>query len=552
MKVNNVYAEEIAKWDGVKATKPFSVLWDDPESGADLKVVYRTPRIAGTIMCLVGIAAISVASYCGGRCFADANHDVLIGFCILFVFGIGMTVGGLRTGWTRMEYEFKRGICTVRYALAGILRREWSFAYNDTTIFFGYMPPMSAALATVPEYGFSDGEGNVLFRTKQAMKVKNFDYFGLVVSGYLARNEDEEKSRRAIASIRLERNLRDKSASKKMWILVGIVIAISATMSIINIRGKPTENERLAVNAEDIVRRWCRSPDAFVKDETLSIPMLCGPIPDDVKSACRILASKNPDVLLAAYSVLILRDYEYRFRDFGQYPPTHIDPSIPWEVARWTLSRLGLLLELRRAEDEGVEIGISPYVDGILGKCEEIFKDDLYGMELVARVKVLRDKLNYRYMCQGLDTFRESIPSVDDVREYRFWEGKDFSFRSVRTNDVCRGSFVCLHKVEKSVGDKVLQLLASARGNGGWRHSYGDDKPFHFRELDCVLQNGDTVTIKVRINDGLSSGFIICSARQCWGRLLCPPQEIWRELSEIFLKVSREASGSAKGAKKGK
>ena len=114
MKVNNVYAEEIAKWDGDKATKPFSVLWNDPESGADLEVVYRTPRIAGTIMCLVGIAAISLASYCGCRCFADANHDVLIGFCILFVFGIGMTVGGLRTGWTRMEYEFNRGICTVR------------------------------------------------------------------------------------------------------------------------------------------------------------------------------------------------------------------------------------------------------------------------------------------------------------------------------------------------------------------------------------------------------------------------------------------------------
>ena len=249
MKVNNVYAEEIAKWDGDKATKPFSVLWDDPESGADLKVVYRTPRIAGTIMCLVGIAVISLASYCGYRCFADANHDVLIGFCILFVFGIGMTVGGLRTGWTRMEYEFRRGICTVRYALAGLLRREWSFAYNDTTIFFGHMPPMTAALATVPEYGFSDGEGNVLFRTKQAMKVKNFDYFGLVVSGYLARNEDEEKSRRAIASIRLERNLRDKSASKKMWIFLGIVIAISATMSVIDIRSKPTEKEHLAVKA---------------------------------------------------------------------------------------------------------------------------------------------------------------------------------------------------------------------------------------------------------------------------------------------------------------
>ena len=36
MKVNKVYAEEIAKWDGDKATKPFTVLWHDPESGADL------------------------------------------------------------------------------------------------------------------------------------------------------------------------------------------------------------------------------------------------------------------------------------------------------------------------------------------------------------------------------------------------------------------------------------------------------------------------------------------------------------------------------------
>ena len=249
MKVNNVYAEEIAKWDGDKATKPFSVLWDDPESGADLKVVYRTPKLAGSIMLVIGLAAIVGSSFIGWMCFHDARVDVLLGFCLILLFGVGFTIGALRTGFTRMEYEFKRGICTVRYALAGLLRREWSFAYNDTTIFFGYMPPMSAALATVPEYGFSDGEGNVLFRTKQAMKVENFDYFGLVVSGYLARNEDEEKSRRAIASIRLERNLRDKSASKKMWIFLGIVIAISATMSIINIRSKPTKNERLAVKA---------------------------------------------------------------------------------------------------------------------------------------------------------------------------------------------------------------------------------------------------------------------------------------------------------------
>ena len=251
MKVNNVYAEEIAKWDGVKATKPFSVLWDDPESGADLKVVYRTPRLVGSIMLVNGLAAIAGAAFIGWLSLQhDATVEVLLGCCLILLFGVGMAISALRTGFTRMEYEFKRGICIVRYALAGILRREWSFAYCDTTILFGHMLPMSAALATVPEYGFSDGEGNVLFRTKQAMKVENFDYFGLVVSGYLARNEDEEKSRRAIASIRLERNLRDKSAFKKMCIFVGIVIAISATMSIINIRSKPTENEeRQAVNA---------------------------------------------------------------------------------------------------------------------------------------------------------------------------------------------------------------------------------------------------------------------------------------------------------------
>ncbi len=249
MKVNNVYAEEIAKWDGDKATKPFSVLWDDPESGADLKVVYRTPKLAGSIMLVIGLAAIVGSSFIGWMCFHDAHVDVLPGFFLILLFGVGVTIAALRTGFARMEYEFKRGICIVRYALAGILRREWSFAYCDTTIFFGHMPPMSAALATVPEYGFSDGEGNVLFRTKQAMKVENFDYFGLVVSGYLARNEDEEESRRAIASMRLERNLRDKSADKKMWIFVGIGIAISVTMSFIDIRSKPTKNERLAVKA---------------------------------------------------------------------------------------------------------------------------------------------------------------------------------------------------------------------------------------------------------------------------------------------------------------
>ena len=46
MKVNKVYAEEIAKMEGGDAARPFTVQWDVSESGADLKVVYRTPRIA--------------------------------------------------------------------------------------------------------------------------------------------------------------------------------------------------------------------------------------------------------------------------------------------------------------------------------------------------------------------------------------------------------------------------------------------------------------------------------------------------------------------------
>ena len=116
MNTNKVYGEEIAKWDGDKATKPFRVLWDDPESGADLKVVYRTPKVAGTIMFLIGSAAIAFASYLGWRCLRDASYDVLAGVCILFALGIVMMVCGLRTSWTRMEYEFRRGVCTVRSA----------------------------------------------------------------------------------------------------------------------------------------------------------------------------------------------------------------------------------------------------------------------------------------------------------------------------------------------------------------------------------------------------------------------------------------------------
>ena len=38
MKVNKVYAEEIAKMEGGEAARPFTVQWDVSESGADLKV----------------------------------------------------------------------------------------------------------------------------------------------------------------------------------------------------------------------------------------------------------------------------------------------------------------------------------------------------------------------------------------------------------------------------------------------------------------------------------------------------------------------------------
>ncbi len=65
---------------------------------------------------------------------------------------------------------------------------------------------------------------------------------------------EEEKSRQVLASMRLERNLRDKSAAKKMWIFLGIVFAVSVTMSVIGNRNKLAENERrLAVTAEALL-----------------------------------------------------------------------------------------------------------------------------------------------------------------------------------------------------------------------------------------------------------------------------------------------------------
>jgi len=283
MKVNNVYAEEIAKWDDDKATKPFRVLWDDPESGADLKVVYRTPKIVGTIILAIGIAAIAFAVYLGWLCFRGADYSVLAGCFSLFAFGIGWAVCGLRTSWVRMEYEFKRGVCTVRYALAGLLHREWSFSYNDKTVLFSYMRPMSNMFATVPEYGFTNNEGCILFRTKQAMKLPHYDYFSLVVAGYLSRNEEEEKSRQALAAMRFERNLRDKSAAKKMWFFPGIVFAITMTMIVIADCNKPTEDERLAVKV--VIETFYNGGDYRA-------------VAEDQKAKCRKRAQKDIDEVL--------------------------------------------------------------------------------------------------------------------------------------------------------------------------------------------------------------------------------------------------------------
>ncbi len=240
--INTVYGEELAKWEGSKAARPFSVVWDDPESGADLKVAYRTPKLEGAIMLAIGLPALAFASFGFRLCLQGAEASAWVGFGLILAFGVGVTVGALRTGWTRMEYEFKQGICTVRYSLAGLLRRKWSFAYDDKTKHFCYMRPMSDQFTTVPEYGFRDDEGNILFLTRQAMKFPHYDYFSLVVTAYLARNEDEEISKQTIASMRLWRNLRKSPGSKAVWIVIVLIILLGILLGLLDVRRKTTSD----------------------------------------------------------------------------------------------------------------------------------------------------------------------------------------------------------------------------------------------------------------------------------------------------------------------
>ena len=253
MKVNKVYAEEIAKWEGAKswsgdkATKPFAVLWDDPESGADLKVVYRTPKEEGVSLLLLGFATcVVLAAITALLCRAfQPMCAILIGGPLILAFAVSVVVRAMRLGWVRMEYEFRRGICTVRYSMAEHWKREWSFPYNDRTRIFSRLPPFARGFV-IPEYGFVDEAGSILFRTKQAMKLPHYDYFSLVVTGYLSRDEDEEKSARDIAEKYRECTLRDKSLSRKWWAFVVVSATIVIAMHFIDSCSKPTKEEERA------------------------------------------------------------------------------------------------------------------------------------------------------------------------------------------------------------------------------------------------------------------------------------------------------------------
>ena len=107
MNVNRVYAEEIAKWEGAKswsgekATKPFAVLWDDPESGADLKVVYRTPKEEGVSLLLLGFATcVVLAAITALLCRAfQPMCAILIGGPLILAFAVIAVVRAMRLGW---------------------------------------------------------------------------------------------------------------------------------------------------------------------------------------------------------------------------------------------------------------------------------------------------------------------------------------------------------------------------------------------------------------------------------------------------------------------
>ena len=238
MNVNRVYAEEIAKWEGAKswsgdkATKPFAVLWDDPESGADLKVVYRTPKEEGVSLLLLGFATcVVLAAITALLCRAfQPMCAILIGGPLILAFAVSVVVRAMRLGWVRMEYEFRRGICTVRYSMAEHWKREWSFHYSDRTRLFSRLRPFACGFV-ISEYGFGDEAGS---------------YFSLVVTGYLSRDEDEDKSARDIAEKYRECTLRDKSLSRKWWAFVVVSATIVIAMHFIDSCSKPTKEEERA------------------------------------------------------------------------------------------------------------------------------------------------------------------------------------------------------------------------------------------------------------------------------------------------------------------
>ena len=169
----------------------------------------------------------------------------MIGVPLILAFAVIVVVRAMHLGWVRMEYEFRRGIATVRYSMAEHWKREWSFHYNDRTRLFSRLRPFACGFV-ISEYGFVDEAGSILFRTKQAMKLPHYDYFSLVVTGYLSRDEDEEKSARDIAEKYRECTLRDKSLSRKWWAFVVVSATIVIAMHFIDSCSKPTKEEERA------------------------------------------------------------------------------------------------------------------------------------------------------------------------------------------------------------------------------------------------------------------------------------------------------------------
>jgi hypothetical protein len=213
-----------------------------------LKVVYRTPREEGIHLLLLGFVTCVIAVVFAvflSPAFPPMSV-ILISGPLILAFAVFVVVRALRAGWVRMEYEFGRGICTVRYSMAWFRKREWSFPYDDRTRLFSRLRPFVCGFDIMPEYGFVDDAGNVLFRAKQAMKLSHYDYFSLVVTGYLSRYEDEEKSAQDIAEKYREWRLRDKSLSRKMWVFVVLTATLIIVMQFIDSCSKSTKEEEQA------------------------------------------------------------------------------------------------------------------------------------------------------------------------------------------------------------------------------------------------------------------------------------------------------------------